>query len=304
MNLETLKLFCDVARCRSFSKGASLNGITQSAASQAISQLESDLGIRLIDRTRRPFVLTPEGELYYRSVGEILRNYDDLLANLQAMRQEIGGVVRVAAIYSVGLHDMATSVSRFMSRFPNAKVRIEYQRPPQIYEAVLHDEVDLGIVSYPSASRDLDVIPLNNERMILCCRPDHHLASHKTIPFQLLHGEHFVTFDRDLAIRREIDRHLQEAQVAVRVVMEFDNIETIKQAVQIGAGVSILPEPTVRREVSKNHLAAVPLADSDCTRPIGILHRQRKTLTAAVRQFIQILQETKSAVRPPAPTEG
>ncbi len=168
---------------------------------------------------------------------------------------------------------------------------------------MLNDEVDLGIVSYPSASRDLDVIPLNNERMVLCCRPDHHLAAHPEIPLRLLHGEHFVTFDPDLAIRREIDRHLREAHVAVRVVMEFDNIETIKQAVQIGAGVSILPEPTVRREVSKNHLAAVRLAHSDCVRPIGILHRQRKTLIPAVQQFIQILQETKSAVRTPALSE-
>jgi DNA-binding transcriptional LysR family regulator len=131
--------------------------------------------------------------------------------------------------------------------------------------------------------------------MVLCCRPDHHLAMRKHIPLKALHGEHFVTFDRELAIRRELDRRLREAHASVRVVMEFDNIETIKQAVQIGAGVSVLPEPTVQKEVQKGHLAAVTLEATDFTRPIGVIHRPRKALTPAIRQFIEILLRTKNA---------
>jgi DNA-binding transcriptional LysR family regulator len=304
MNFETLKLFSDVVRNRSFSKGASTNAISQSAASQAISQMESDLGVQLIDRTKRPFILTAEGELYYRGVCDILQDYDHLLANVRSLGQEISGVVRVAAIYSVGLHDMSQCVREFMTVHPKAKVRLEYQRPAQIQQAVLNDEVDLGIVSYPVPSREIEVIPIGDEKMVLCCRPDHHLATKKQIPLQALHGEHFVTFDRDLAIRRELDRQLREAHAAVRVVMEFDNIETIKQAVQIGAGVSVLPEPTVRKEVLKGHLAAVALEANHFTRPIGVIHRPRKALTPAIRQFIEILLRTKSATtEPPRPSK-
>lgn len=295
MNFETLKLFSDVVRNRSFSKGASLNAVSQSAASQAISQMENDLGVQLIDRTKRPFILTAEGELYHRGVCDILQDYEHLQANVRALGREISGVVRVAAIYSVGLHDMAQCVRQFMTQHPKAKVRLEYQRPAQIHEAVLNDEVDLGIVSYPVPSRDLDVIPVGDEKMVLCCRPDHHLATRKEMPLTALRGEHFVTFDRELAIRRELDRRLREAHATVRVVMEFDNIETIKQAVQIGAGVSVLPEPTVRKEVAKGHLAAVALNADHFTRPIGVIHRQRKALTPAMRQFVDILIKTKDA---------
>jgi DNA-binding transcriptional LysR family regulator len=299
MNLETLKLFCDVVRSRSFSRGAALSAVSQSAASQAINQLEAEVGVQLIDRTRRPFILTAEGEVYYKGACEILENYESLMANVQAIGQEIRGVVRVSAIYSVGLHDMAQCVQGFMSQFPRAKVRLTYQRPAEIYEAVLNDEADLGIVSYPSASRELGIIPLGDEEMVLCCRPDHHLASRKEIPLRLLNGEDFVTFDRDLAIRKELDRCLREEQLAVRVVMEFDNIETIKQAIHIGAGVSILPEPTVRKEVRKGTLAAVRLAGNQLTRPIGIIHRQRKAFTPVLSKFVEILAATKHSVPGP-----
>jgi DNA-binding transcriptional LysR family regulator len=300
MNLETLKLFCDVVRSRSFSRGAALNAVSQSAASQAINQLEAEVGVQLIDRTRRPFILTAEGEVYYKGACEILENYESLMASVQAIRQEIRGVVRVSAIYSVGLHDMAQCVQTFMSQFPRAKVRLTYQRPAEIYEAVVNDEADLGIVSYPSASRELGIIPLGDEEMVLCCRMDHHLASRKEIPLRLLNGEDFVTFDRDLAIRKELDRCLREEQLAVRVVMEFDNIETIKQAILIGAGVSILPEPTVRKEVRKGTLAAIRLAGNRLTRPIGIIHRQRKAFTPVLSKFVEILTETKRGVPGPA----
>jgi len=300
MNLDTLKLFCDVARCRSFSRGAALHRVSQSAASQAIHQLETHLGVQLIDRSKRPFVLTPEGQACYSGYVEVLEAIEAVEVQVRSLHKDITGLVRVAAIYSIGLHDMSRCMQNFMTRYPKARVRLEFLRPNKVYDAVLNEEVDLGVVSYPRGGRSLTVIPLRTENMVLVCHPRHRLASKSKVTATHLRGEAVVAFDDDLIIRKEIDRSLRQRQVDVEVVMEFDNIETIKQAVGIGIGVSILPEPTVRNEVANGTLAAVPLAIRELRRPLGIIHRRRKVLTPAVLKFVELLQATQEEGQTPS----
>ena len=292
MNIAAMRLFCDVVRCRSFSQAATLNNISQSASSQAVAQVEREVGLQLVDRSKRPFILTAEGEVYYNGFCDILARYDAIQADVRSLREEIAGLVRVAAIYSVGLHEMRACMQDFMSSFPKARVRLQYLLPDRVYDAVMSGEIDLGLVSYPAASRDLAVIPLRSEKMVLVCHPQHHLADQEGVSLADLQGENFIAFDRDLAICKELDRHLREHEVTVRKVMEFDNIETIKEAVEIGAGLSILPQPTVKREVSAGTLAAVPIIDDKLERPIGIIHRQRKSFTPVIRKFIEVLEAT------------
>jgi len=294
MNLDTLRVFCDVVRCRSFSRGSALNHISQSAASQAVHQIERQLGVQLIDRTKRPFILTPEGEVCFEGMREVLERYDGVESQVRSLRKEIAGQVRVAAIYSVGLHDMSRAMQDFMRQYPKAKVRLEFLHPGKVYDAVLNEDVDLGIVSYPTPARGLTVIPLRTEDMVLVCCPEHRLANMKRVTISQLRGENFIGFDRELMIRRELDRYLRENQVTVNVVMEFDNIETIKQAVEIGSGISILPEPTVRKEIQAGSLVAVPLAIRKLRRPIGIIHRQRKMFTPTIVKLIELLKSMKT----------
>lgn len=293
MNIETLRIFCDVVQHQSFSRGAAANNISQSAATQSIHRLERHFGVQLVDRNKRPFVLTPEGQACYEGFREVLELYDAVRTKVRSLRKEISGLVRVAAIYSVGLYDMARSMQDFMRRYPKAKVRLEYLRPNKVYEAVLNSEVDLGIVSYPTQTPELSVIPLRSELMVLVCHPKHHLAVRSAVTAEHLRDEDFVAFDRELPIRKEIDRYLRQRSVSVRVVMEFDNIETIKQAVEIGAGISILPEPTVTMAVETRRLAAVRLIAPQLYRPVGIIHRQRKVFSPTALKFIELLQEAK-----------
>ena len=290
MNLDTFRLFCDVVRCRSFSQGGAANGITQSAASQAVSQLERYANAKLIDRSKRPFILTPEGQVYFDGLSDILRRHDTLQAKILTLRQEMAGRVHVAAIYSVGLHDMSQYMQTFMSRYPKAKLRLEFLPPKKVYEAVLTGESDLGILSYPAQTQELAVISLRDERMVFVCHPGHHLAKSKKISPRQLHRENFVAFENGLMVRKEIDRYLARSNVAVRTVMEFDNIETIKQAIEIAAGVSILPEPTVQKELKVGTLAAIPLSNNPPSRPIGVLHRQRQVFTPVIEKFIELLK--------------
>jgi len=291
MNIETLRIFCDVVQHQSFSRGAAANDVSQSAATQSIHRLERYFNVQLVDRGKRPFVLTPEGQACYEGFREVLEAYDAADARVRSLRKEISGMVRVATIYSVGLHDMSRCMQDFMRRYPKAKVRLQFLHPNKVYEAVLNAEVDLGIVSYPMASPDLGVIPLRSEQMVVVCHPEHTLVSQTAVTAEQIQDEDFVGFDRDLSIRKEIDRYLRQRSVSVRMVMEFDNIETIKQAVEIGAGISILPEPTVRKESKSGTLVAVRLITPELRRPLGIIHRQRKLFTPTVSKFVELLEE-------------
>jgi DNA-binding transcriptional LysR family regulator len=294
MNIETLRIFCDVVQHQSFSRGAKINDISQSAATQSIHRVEEHFGVQLVDRTKRPFVVTPEGQACYEGFREVLELYDSVEARVRSLRLEISGLVRVASIYSVGLHDMSRCMQDFMRQYPKAKVRLEYLRPNKVYDAVLNAEVDLGIMSYPAASPELNVIPLRSERMVVVCTPGHALAAHESVTAEQLQDMDFVSFDRDLSIRKEIDRYFRQRSVNVHVAMEFDNIETIKQAVQIGAGVSILPEPTIRDEVRNGTLKSVRLVNPELHRPISIIHRQRKVFTPTAAKFVELLLQVQN----------
>jgi len=295
MHVETLRLYRDVVRLRSFSRGAAQNFVSQSAASQAIQQLEAELGAVLLDRSRRPLQPTEEGRGFYEACRTLLQGFEQARAELAASRQRVEGTVRVAAIYSVGLHDMSRHMQPFMAEHPQARVLLECLHPHKVVEAVLNDEADLGILSYPTATRALEVLPLRSEPMVVVTHPSHRLARKRRVTPADLNGEAFVAFDHDLAVRRAIDRALKQHSVRVNVVMEFDNVETIKQAIGIAAGISILPRPTVLKEVEIRTLAAVPLAIPGLVRPIAIIHRRGKRLTPAVARFIELLQKADDA---------
>jgi DNA-binding transcriptional LysR family regulator len=290
MTLETLRLYCDVVRLRSVSWGAAANSISQSAASQAIQQLEGELGTPLLDRSRRPVGPTDEGRKFYDACRGLIQGFEKARAEIAAARQRVEGTVRVAAIYSVGLHDMSRHMQPFMSAHPQARVLLECLHPHKVVEAVLNDEADLGVLSYPTSTRALEVLPLRSEPMVLVTHPAHRLARRRLAGPTDLQGERFVAFDHDLAIRKAIDRVLKQHNVKVQFIMEFDNVETIKQAIGIAAGVSVLPRPTVALEIGMRTLAAVPLSMPGLVRPIGIIRRKGKVLTPAVERFIEVLR--------------
>ncbi|MCA9187807.1 MAG: LysR family transcriptional regulator [Pirellulaceae bacterium] len=290
MQLKSLKIFCDVVRQRSFSKAADENGITQSGASQVVQHLEARLGARLIDRSKRPWVLTEEGEIFYRGCRDVVRRYVALESQVRSLHKEVSERVRVASIYSVGLSHMNRYVQEFMSRYPKAHVHVQYQHPANVYELVERDAVELGLVSYPKASREIEAIAWRDEPMVVVCASQHELSRCDMVHPAQLDELKMVGFDPQLMIRRAIDRFLDEWDVEVEMVMEFDNIETIKRAIEINAGIGLLPEPTVAREVQMKSLVSRPLTsgshDPLLSRPLGIIHRKGVELSTTAQRFV------------------
>ncbi|HZS52281.1 MAG TPA: LysR family transcriptional regulator [Bryobacterales bacterium] len=290
MSLENFKIFKDIAQTRRISRGAAMNGISQSAASQLIQHLERDLGVELFDRSKRPLALTEAGKIYYEACRDLLRRYEQAQAEIESLKAEASGSARIACIYSIGLHEMARRTAEFQQLHPKARIHLEYLRPDKVYEAVLTDQTDLGMLSYPSQSRDLKIVPWRQERMILVVYPSHRLAGRDLVEPGELAGERFVSFDEDLAIRKALDRFLRDCGVTVEPVLQFDNIQMIKEAVAIGSGISILPEPTVAEEVKQKRLAAIPFRGASLARPVGIIYRRGKKLSPTAQQFLDFLR--------------
>jgi DNA-binding transcriptional LysR family regulator len=290
MNLDTLGLYCDVIRSGSFSLGAASHRISQSAASQAVRQLEEELGSQLIDRTKRPFMVTPEGKKFFDACVVLLDNFEKAKAEITSQRTLVSGAVRVAVIYSVGLHDMGIYSQQFTQRYPHAKIRLAYLHPHEVIEAVINDEADLGILSFPSPHRSLTIVPWHSEPMVFVCHRLHPLAKRKLVSHRDLEGENFIAFDRSLSIRKAVDKVLRQHGVNVNIAMEFDNIETIKHAITLQSGVSILPEPSVLREVESGTLTAIETDMPELVRPIGIIHRRQKLLTPSAQTLLEFLQ--------------
>ena len=290
MNLKSLKIFCDIVSRRSFSRAAEDNGISQSGASQVVGQLENRLGVQLIERSKRPLVPTREGQVFLDGCRKIIARYEALEDEVRSLHEQVAGRVRVAAIYSVGLHHMSRYLQEFMSQHPKANVRLEYLHPERVLEAVESGEADIGVVSYPRSTRTIHAEPWREEPMVLACAPGHVFAGRETIQLAALDGQAMVSFDPDLVIRHEIDRVFAARGVEPNVVMEFDNIETIKRAIEIDAGVALLPEPTVLREVAAGTLASVRIDDEELVRPLGIIHARGKPLAPTVRRFIELLR--------------
>ena len=298
MHVETLNIFCDVVRHQSFSRGAIANSVSQSAASQAVRQLEKHLGTQLIDRSKRPWRLTAEGKIVFQGCQEIVERYHELEGTVRRRQNPSGHTVRLAAIYSVGLHHLSQYVDQFRALVPGAGVDLDYMHPDEVCARVLSDQSDLGLMSFVTTGRELTAIPWRSQTMTVACPPTHRFARRASDdggvwPGELA-GERFVAFDRELPARRAIDRFLRRHDVEVDIAAEFDNIETIKQAVEEGAGIAILPEPTLRREVQRGTLIEVRflrrVGEPPLVRPLSIVHRRKRRLNPAVTEFIKLLQ--------------
>ena len=290
MQIESLKVFCDLAETESFTRAAQINGVTQSAVSQQVSSLERLFKSLLIERSKKKFRLTREGRVLYEYSKQVVGTFDSLRNRLQEIKEIISGTIRVATIYSIGLHDLPPYLKKFLKAYPTVNVRVEYRRANEVYEDVAGNVVDLGLVAYPSRDSRLEIVPLRKDPLVLICPPQHPLARNKSIRLKMLSGQNFIGFEPDMPTRRALDKILREHAVNVRHVMEFDNVETVKRAVEIDAGIAIVPESTVLQEVNKRTLAQATFEDGQFFRPLAAIYKKNKTFSPAMKQFLAVLK--------------
>jgi DNA-binding transcriptional LysR family regulator len=291
VTLANLRLIRDIAQTRSISKAAQINAISQSAASQTVTELERELGVSLFDRSTRPIAPTPAGKLYLGFCREVLRKNDELQSELDLLRKRTNGAARIAAIYSVGLSEMSQIEEQFQARYPEAELSVSYLRPERVWEAVEQDEADLGLMSYAESSREIVALPWRKEEMVVAVAPGHRLAERDSVQASNLEGEPFIGFDDDLPIEHHIERYLREGKVEVERVLHFDNLVMIKEAVAHGAGISIMPRRVMLDDIRAGRLVALRLRPAELFRPLYIIHRRRRVFNAVTAGLLALLKE-------------
>ncbi len=297
MHIETLKIFCDVVDTASFSKAGAVNSMTQSAVSQQILSLEKKLGRTLLERGRRQCCVTPEGAVLLEAAREILAIYEGLDDRFHELADVVAGDLRIAAVYSIGLHDLPPYLKEFRRRYSAVEIHVSYRRSAQVYAQVLSGEASLGLVAYPAARKGIHVEPFMDDELVVICHPGHPFAAHEQLEPAALKNEKFIAFDPDLPTRQSIDRHFREQGVLLGHTLEFDNIETVKRAVEIEQGISIVPLASVHSEVEAGTLKAIPL-NPTLRRPIGILLKRNRPRSPALREFLALLQNVRAKLDP------
>ena len=290
MQILLFQVFRDLAETASFSQSARRNAITQSAVSQQVKTLERRFGVRLIERGKKNFSLTKEGRVFLGAAREVLAVVEGLDARLRELREEVSGDLRLAAVLSVGLHELPPFTRQFAGLYPQVKIHTDYLRSSEVYAAVLAGQVDAGLVAYPAARRGLQAELLWRDRLVVVCSPSHRLARRTQVALADLAGEKFIAFATDLPTRKAVDRAFRSAGVMMRPEREFDNIETVKRTVEIDGAVSILPETTLVNERRAGSLIPVEITSPEMWRPVGIITRRNRAGSSALRRFVELLQ--------------
>ncbi|MGK0176600.1 MAG: DNA-binding transcriptional LysR family regulator [Lentimonas sp.] len=289
MNIQNFKIFSDLVESESFSRAAKLNGITQSAVSQQLRSMEKHFNILIVDRSQKRFRLTREGQKLHESAKEVLQIYDTLNIELQEMKKIISGTIHISTVYSIGLHGLPPYVKSFLMKFPKVNIRIEYRRATMVYEDVLSNSIDLGLVAYPQKHKQLEILPFDDDILVIVASPEHPLAKKDELDITELADQKFIGFEPDIPTRKATDIIFKEAGIEIEPVMEFDNVETVKRAVEINAGMAIVPQTTVAREESQGLLKVIQFKNRVYTRPLALIHRKGRILTPAMRKLIELL---------------
>ncbi len=293
MHIETLKVFCDIIESGSVSYAASQNFVTQSAVSQQVRSLEEKYECRLLERARAGVKPTPAGQLLYSSSKEIVRRFIELENRLREIGSVVAGSIRVGTVYSVGLHELPPYLTEFLRAHPQVNVHLEYLRSNKIYEDLVEGKIDLGVVAYPAKRGQIMTISFRHDELVLVVPPDDALAKLNKVSVGQLLGQRFVGYERDIATRKASDRILREYGVKPHYTMEFDNIETIKRAVEIGQGIAIVPRSTVELETGRGSLKLLEFIEGPFMRPLAIIYKRGRELSPAVAKFIEVLTSSK-----------
>ena len=293
MQIETFKVFCDLVETASFSKAAELNSITQSAVSQQIRGLEQKFKVALIERGKKHFLVTAEGRVFLEASKQILRAYDDLGERLQQLQAMVAGELTIAAVHSIGLYQLPRNLKAFRTSFPAVQVAVEYLHSSQVYDRVASGDADLGLVTFPSRRKGMLVESYWKNKLVLICHPAHHLARQRRVTLPALQGEHFLTFEADKPTRKAINRFFKQNRARIRHPVVCHNLETLKRAVTIKNGISIVPLVSVREERRAGTLATVEIEAPEMWQPIGLVQRRNRIPPPAVQAFVRMLRRKK-----------
>ena len=301
MQVESFRVFRDLVETKSFSRSASLNGITQSAVSQQLRSIETRLRVPLLERTSKQFALTREGQLLYEASREIIAHYQRFQHQLEEMRNIISGNIRLVAVPSVGIHELPPYIREFLKTFPQVKIQVDYRRSNEVYESVTDGDADVGFVAFPSPRKGLKVETFKKDTLHIIAAPGHPLMKRGAVALSDLGQFKMVSLAPETPTRQGLDKILAARGLRFQPKMEFDNVETLKNAVEIDAGVAFLPKSVVAKELASGSLVVLAHAGPPILRPLGVVSRASRVVSPAVKRFLKAFKGGKSAAASAGP---
>ncbi|MBZ5534544.1 MAG: LysR family transcriptional regulator [Acidobacteriia bacterium] len=294
MDTAQLKLFLDLARIKNFTRAARNNYLTQPAVSRRIQQLESELGVRLFERSRRRVLLSENGRIFLPYARDILSRLDEAREEMRESESKPIGRLKVAASPSIGLYVLPSYLKRFIRLYPKIDLHVEYDLPDRIYASIAAGDLDLGVVAYPVSKPEVASIPFVTDTIVLICAPTHPLARRSSVHLKDLLGHKFVLLPERLPTGKAIRQALRRLGVQLDTQMEYDNFELIKRTVEMGLGLSMVPRQVAELEVKNKKLRTLKIMDFTFERPLAIIFRKGRIISSSMHALLSILNPVEA----------
>lgn len=300
LSLARLRAFLAVARAGGFSRAARELGQSQSSLSQAVAGLEEALAQPLFVRDARALHLTEAGRILAAHAERALAELSRAGEALAALSDVTRGSLLVGTSDTLASYLLPPVFAAFRARFPGVSLRLDNRPSPGVAERVLQRQVDLGVISLPLPRKQapradgrkaqLEVEPLCAQRDVVICPPSHALARRRSLTFAELAREPLVLLDPSTGSRGLLEERFAALGARPEVAMEMSSVEVIKRLVELGFGLSVIPEIAVQRELAQGTLRALRLPAAWPKRQVGLVLPQQGLLSHAGRAFIEVLR--------------
>jgi DNA-binding transcriptional LysR family regulator len=274
ISLRQLRAFLAVARQRHFRRAAEYLHLSQPAVSRHIAELESELGVRLFDRTTREVVPTETGRYLESAIERVLDELEGVLDHVHSEGERRRGKVRIASVPTLSASLMPLCIADCAHEYPELTIQLHDQAQTLVLDSVRGGEVDFGIAIDPPETSDFDCETIMRDPLCLVCQPDHPLAALKSVPWKKLQDQPLVLLDYSSGSRRLIDQALHKHGVTASVVQQTGHTYTAFRMVEAGLGITITPVLSS----PPASLAMRPLTPTE-HRTVMLIHRRQRSLS-------------------------
>jgi DNA-binding transcriptional LysR family regulator len=294
VNLKQLEVFINVAESGSFSKGAESSFITQSTVSQHISALESEFGLKLLDRTGKGALLTEGGKLLLERARRLVDYSREIPLALARFKGVEDAALHIAGSGIPGEYMIPAALPLLISRFPGLTLILLQGDSREVLEKLLAEEVEFGVVGGQFAEESLEFTPFARDELVLIAPAEHRWSGGSGISIEELLGEPFVLREPGSGTGKASADALREAGIdpaRMRVAAHLGSNEAVKRAVIAGVGVSFVSAISVQRELAHGTLVQVPVADVSIRRQFYLARRKGRELSPAAVAFSAVMTE-------------
>ncbi len=288
MTFDQLRTFVTVARVKSFSRAADALNLTQPAVSTQIALLEKEYRVVLFHRTTKGIGLTQAGEILLAAANEILRVVEAMRQSFDALQGLRRGKVNLGASLIVGIYVLPRILGQFKLKHPEIEINLQVEHAPKIVEQLVANNIELGFIGEgnPIKHPHIATTPFLNDEFLVIMSKNHPWSKLKAIPAADLATQPFIASHKESATRQAIERQFAAAGVRLNVVMEMENIEMIKKAVEANLGISIMSRFAIQQEIETGRLNALRIAKTPLQRQLYLVWRKDRRLSKAAEAFL------------------